>query len=344
MKPFVVLILICLKGTIANCAELTAISSDWRQLWDRSLRAQWYSKPVADLRKQADAGQGVAMWILADRSSFETNYVQAAEWRHKAAQAGLAQAVLNEVRLESDLAAALQQLEKIVASGYPEAKVALARALLSSAIDAKQFYNKPNPGRAVELLQEAVAEGSVGACIELATLYACGVGEPRNDGERPAALWEKAAEAGNGDAMKELARRYRLGFSVEKDLLLAGAWAAREAHTKTSLIIESGPIESMEWAGLRARGDDSAWRRISTLFDEALAKGSGAAFLELASLHAEGNYGKPNLPRATALYVLAERFGNSSAAAKRGELESKLDEQGRARLKADLTWMTPRAR
>src|SRR5438067_5368645 len=154
------LMLIVLSATI-GAAEVSQDMPEWRQLWDRAGNIAWFAKPEADLRKQANGGNAVAMWVLGWILHDEKQYDESRRWREKAADAGLPQAMTEKAEggmLHDDLRGALEILEKAAATGYPQAKCVLAGTLLGGAIDKNQFYVKANPARAVELYQQAADE------------------------------------------------------------------------------------------------------------------------------------------------------------------------------------------
>lgn len=323
--------------------SLHAAAVDWREAWDAEPRQRWLSKPEAELRKEANAGGPMAMWMLAVRLYNERSNTEAKQWRDKAASAEVPQAMTEVAHWATftNLQMAIPLLEKAAATGYPIAKANLARILVAGRTDPMQFEVKPNPGRAVELLQQALDERAVEAWMELATLYAAGVGEPRNDGETPVRLFARAANSGNVDAMNEMARRRRIGYGVEKDLLSSATWAAR-ARLKHFFRYGGLSNKPTDWVGADEGPDETILRNISNLYAEAFEKESVKAILELASMSATGQHGAPNLPRAAALYTLAERAGETSAAAERRELESKFTAEEREALQFELRWMTGR--
>jgi TPR repeat protein len=323
-----------------------AATADWRELWDSQKWRAWQAKPESVLRAEAAQGGANAMWMLAVKLYNEHGGKEAQEWRDKAAKAGSVQAI-TEIAVQSlhtDIRQSVKTLEQMAATGYPPAKFDLADTLIGGGIDQKFQYVEADIARAVELLQQAADERSVDAWLRLAQLYACGVGEPRNDGERPAALWLKCANAGRTEAMLEMAQRYRFGFGVDKDFLAATGWGARENFQTVRQILGGHFPEPADWVGPRRGPDEETLQKITMLFANGLLRNSRASLETLAQMHIAGENGKPNLPRAVALLTFAERAGSPSAAATRAEIERKLDDNGKEAVKRDLAWMTEASR
>jgi TPR repeat protein len=329
----------------ALCASLlanAAAESNWRELWDRKSSDAWYARSEAELRAQASAGNANAMWVLAAKMYQNQRYDEFVEWRTRAAKAGSVQAITEQaIQLkQTNIVEAIKLLEQMSATGYPMAKIELAGSLLAGDKDKDFRFIKPDVGRAVELYQQAADERAINAWVQLSQLYACGIGEPRNNGELPAVLMLKAANAGNADAMTVMSRRFRLGFGVEQDLLAATTWAMRENFQYQRRIRPDHPPGLFDWITADPGPDDETLRNLSTLFEDALLKKSPQALEALAAKHIAGENGKPNLPRAAALLTLAERARSATAAAKRAEISPRFTDEDKQAYNRDLNWMT----
>lgn len=338
--------LIVALGLASGVFGAESWAQEWRQTWERKSWEVWRAKPEAEVRKLAEAGDRVAIWVLWSRLYDGRTAAEAQPWLKKAIELELPQAIAWEAGIwqQDDLEMCLRKLEKAAATGYPLAMLELGRILLGPKIDEKGFLSRPDPGRAVELLQKAADEHSTDAMAELAVLYACGVGEPRHAEERPMALWLKIANHGNREAMREVAQRLRAGYGIEKDLQVAAAWAARGRFDWIA-VVESGRgggriPGATEWISEGGQGDEEVLKEISNLFEKAVAERSGAAALELARMFEKGTHGKAIPARAAAMYALAEKFGQAGAGAKRAALEATLDETGRQVFQREVEWMT----
>lgn len=327
---------------VAQVVSRAAAAPDWREMWTAESYARWRAVPTAELRKKADAGDAVAMLYLSHRLRGENKHEEATEWRAKAAKAGMPQAITDELwgMQQNDLKTYVEQLEKAAATGYPMAKVYLARVLVAGAVDKKVFIVKADPGRAVQLLQEAADQNAIEAWATLASLYASGTGEPRNDGERPLMLWAKAANNNDSDAMFEMARRRRVGLGVEKDLISSAGWAMRGYMIGMRRFAGGQAPQPQDWLRFLHGEDVEILRKLTRLYEQGLLQGSRAALIELAELNVKSDWGKPNLPRAAALYRLAAKVGDASGTAKAAGIESKLDKEELATMQRDLAWMS----
>src|SRR5262249_34705445 len=95
-----------------------------------------------------------------------------------------------------------------------------------------ETVSRPAPSKTpAELLQDARRKADKGdpiAQFELGTMYANGVGIPKDDAQ--AVIWfRRAAEHGNADAQYTLALRYDNGQGVEKDVSQAVDWYQKAA-------------------------------------------------------------------------------------------------------------------
>jgi hypothetical protein len=328
---------------LALCSALLsgAAESNWREIWDRKSWAAWNARPEAELRAQAAAGNANAMWVLAAKLYRNQKFDEFVEWRTRAAKAGSVQAITEQaIQLkQTNIIEAVKLLEQMSATGYPIAKIQLAGSLLAGSTDPSFRFIKPDVGRAVELYQQAADENAINAWVQLAQLYACGIGEPRNEGERPAVLFLKGANAGNSDAMSEMARRFRFGFGVDQDFLAATSWAIRVNIHERHIRGDDAPAVT-HWITADFGPEDQTLRNLSILFGDALLKRSPKALDTLAAMHVAGENGKPSLPRAAALLTLAERAHSTSAAAKYAEISARFTDEDKDAYKRDLTWMT----
>src|SRR5688500_16898125 len=126
-------------------------STDWRQAWHREFTQAWQAKSDNVVRAEAESGNAVAMWYWASRLYHAERFVEAAAWREKAAKAGLPQGLTEQAEdlAEKDIMGAVAMLEKAAATGFPGAKISLAKTLLGGEIDTQHKYITASPARAV---------------------------------------------------------------------------------------------------------------------------------------------------------------------------------------------------
>ena len=159
------------------------------------------------LTKAADGGVVPAMAALGKFYLDEKTYDDAVTWLGKAADAGDVNAMVGLAGLYSsgtgvtaDAKRAVSYLRKAVDAGNSAAMVALGQMYLSGTGVPK------DADTAQSLLQQAAASGDPGGLIAAAdALVASGKG----DAALP--LYQKAADAGNGDALVRIGDLYSLG-------------------------------------------------------------------------------------------------------------------------------------
>lgn len=196
-------------------------------------------------------------------------------------------------------------LEAEATRGVPRAQIELAREYLEGRLV------PVDENRALELFRAAAEKGADTAQFELAEMYACGMGEPRHDGETPFRLYEAAANQGHGNAMVQLARRYRYGLGTERDLLEAARWMYR-AMGKTSsptqfLLDASGePLPQLA-------AEDQVFATFLSIYLKAWRTADPAAMLEVGRAFLEGQNGKPNHANAAFWLRYAAVKGNAEA-------------------------------
>lgn len=194
---------------------------DWRSV--ETARPVWIKKPEAELRQLAEAGDALAKFFYHLTSPYNEQtrerYQRGARYLEEASAAGIPQAMFAwSQRMKEGNPAALTLATAAADKGYPPALHAIAEEHLEG--DVRPL----DEARALELLRRAADAGYAISQFELAEMYAYGQGEPRHDGETPLKLYQAAAKGGVDGAMEELSRRYRLGWSVERDLGAAVRW------------------------------------------------------------------------------------------------------------------------
>lgn len=322
-------------SSVAMAAEPLSTSTDWREWYYSTNRTRWNAKPISELRAGAKAGHAVAKYALAKRLFKEGSekYAEGDELIRQAAELGLAQAIYDqglERRRDraDDLRGQFELFEKAATSGYPRAQVAMAQIIESGNL------MRPDHERALQLLRSAADAGDDAGHWLLGLMYSVGVGEPREGNDTAIYHIRCAAQAGNTTAMDELAKRYRQGYTVPKDLLRAAAIFVEAA---------SHPFGEFTDAAFRLEAtepDAEKFNAVVDLFVAALIRNDANAFPTLAEMHTQGDSGEINLPRAAALFDLASRNGNSAAAAKRDALLPKFTADEYKRFRGDVDWMT----
>lgn len=187
---------------------------------------------LEQLRDKADTdpkAQYQLGWSYDHGDGVEQDYVQAAEWYRKAANAGHPRAQ-NELGglyenghgVEQDYEQAMEWYRKAAAQDHPTSIGNLGRMYLFG------FGLEQDYAEASEWFRKAAEMGHAESQNSLANLHLDGNGVAKDDVE--AAKWKrKAAEAGLALAQTELGSLYFSGRGVEQDRIEAGYWYRKAA-------------------------------------------------------------------------------------------------------------------
>ena len=228
--------------------------------------------------------------------------------------------------------------------------------------------------RGLELMRAAADKNHDDALEELALLYACGVGEPRSESERPVALFERAGR------WKQLLLRYKHGLGTERDVIMA-------ARAYSKLILRQGlsldgrgyhsPEDLNDKIEFKAVTEGFAGTPVIQAADQHLylsgppsrsgspgddvlralsfylkaARGDGAAAFQLGKYYETGSDAPQSALKAWAWFSIAAQNGNPAAGGKLATLAGQMnrDEMQRAQqrlasLRADLKEIAPHLR
>jgi len=311
----ILLLLAFFASTVAFSAEPV----DWRALWDGD-KSDWWDKPTEELRRLAAEKNPYAIMALANKLYGEDES-ESKKLRLQAIDLGFPQAMLWLAEdSETPEAQATALTARAAEMGFPRAELRLAVIAFDGGF-------RPDYDKALRLLRKAADGGYSDAMVDLAQVYATGIGEPRNDADKPIALLRAAARIGNLDAAQELEKRFRLGTGTEIDLLVSAYYYYRVRLVRPEQ--NGGFNRKFE---LSRNPNKDAIELLQTLFENAFTRRDNAALLELAKLHQTGTHGKPNLPRACAILTVA----NSPEAAAKAKLLNPEDQKAMDR---DLQWM-----
>jgi len=153
------------------------------------------------------------------------NYSQALAWYGKAADLGLAEAfyslgVSYEIGLgaQADAAMALANFQKAADLKLPAAAYKLYALHLNNVLI------PPDPGKAVDYLRRAAADGHAEAANELGVIYLQGILDQPRDLDQAFAAFVRSAELGNPEAMKNVAVIFRGGLGRAPDPVQSLRW------------------------------------------------------------------------------------------------------------------------
>jgi hypothetical protein len=273
--------------------------------------------PIAELQKQADAGDPAAQNELGLRyrlgTDVEKDPAKAVPWFLKAARQGYPKAYFNlgaayfngdGVRVSDQnscvwfmLAADAgdargeEAVERVRQEGPPrqlvDCEVLTATAYLNGTT-IKQNYSK-----AMEWYVKAARAGDGLACDRIAYLYDRGLGVPQ-DKQQSFDWLKKGADLNYDVSLFELGRAYERGVPVPQDL-----------------------------------------NKARTLYEQAAAYGQPNALTALGSMYAEGRGVKADNQKAFTYYILASHYGDAEGETKADDLATKLSEKQIAAAKKD---------
>lgn len=211
---------------------------------------------------------------------------------------------------EADLLEARRWLRAAMEAGNAEAKNAYGGLLMNGGGGPRD----ETEGR--RLIEEAAAEGSVGANMSLSAAYRNGSGVFPRDLPRAFAHMRAAAERAVGDAARhtywQLGMMYLEGVGTPADAEEAYRWISRAA--------EAGGINGMISRGVMlANGegvaeDDAAARYWYQRASETGQRGFGHALRSLGAMFVTGEGGPIDLPRGIAYLRIGQAAGDEMAA------------------------------
>ena len=233
---------------------------------------------------RANAGDLEAQFLVGEyyesKENGELNYVEAAKWFNKAANAGHSKAqnrLANILKIgkdgvNQDIERAIHLYTESAKQGNPAAQYNLAREY-DKGIIIEQDYEK-----AMLWYTKAAEQGDADAYYYLGNGHFWGEGFPQNH-EKGVQMWHRASELGNSDAMFMLAESYRLGNGIQQDESKAFYW-----HRKSA---EKGNDDGMFGLGLcyfNGLGTDKNYTDAYFWFTKSAEKDNLATYFYLGQL------------------------------------------------------------
>jgi TPR repeat protein len=208
-------------------------------------------KAISYFRRAADSGQPQAMFSLYtaywDGRGVGTDHSQAVKWLTKAAETGNAYSECllgyyyeypvrenpqdHSVQLAPpNLPEALLWYQRSAEQGWGAGQFHLGLCYLAG----KGVEQDEEHG--LELIREAADQNNTYAEVELAALYAKGIGIPRSDLDRPTELLKRVVSSDSRDSYSDikdaydaLISRFEYGVGTERDIFMAVRWYCRGA-------------------------------------------------------------------------------------------------------------------
>ena len=221
------------------------------------------------LAGEAEKGNSGAMLSLG--SFYERgvgvarNYSKAFEWYEKAAKSGKAEGwfnmgVCHEIGMgvSSNIAKAVECYQKAADMGLALAMYKISALYINGNGIAK------NPAKGIEFLNKAANAGMPMAANELGLIHLSGLLGQKKDGTKALEMFNKSAEMGNMDAVRNLAAMYKDGNGVKANPALAYTWyliARRGGYTGEDVLRMLGLLEGSlpVKAAQKAQKDAASW-------------------------------------------------------------------------------------
>ena len=161
--------------------------------------------------------------------------------------------------------------------------------------------------RAKELYLELANEGNSAAMNN----YACEL----SDAVEKTKWFQKAAEEGEDYGMWNLAKRYRDGAGIEKDIDKAMEWFSKAAENG-----HSGAMEDLAYMYQHGEGIETDGAKAIEWYKKAINKGEEDCILKVADIYRQGNVVPQDMEQAIHYYRMAAEKGNSVALFRLGQI------------------------
>ena len=197
-------------------------------------------------------------------------------------------------------------------------------------------YVEQDEARGLELVQEAADHDSPEALSKLADLYACGIGEPRDENDRPFVLLCRAIRFSpptrqqNNDFASVL-YRCETGLGTDRDLVATAQWHCRAAMS--NIVDYFGRPEYILSDKFDATSPPKVYpyftvlgspqlRPVLAAYLKAAARRDAGAAQQLGTMYLTGKDAPRNAAKAWPWFKLAAQYGAPEAAAKISQAEA----------------------
>ncbi len=322
------------------------------------------AEAVRLFREAENRGSARAMFMLylayREGKGVRTDYAVARNWLIKGAEAGDADA---QVELGYgyehvgynptnppwiNMPEAVKWYRLSADKGNPVAEYCLGRCYLAGKgveLDEEQ---------GLEWVRKSADQNHADALNELARLYEHGIGEPRNEQDRPTQILCKAARLSPGDTWLygEIISRFQYGPAADRDPIAAAQWYCRAAinagtdsfgnvrysltdvdkqlnlpqkSSASSFTGSDRPIINIEMPPGFGLSDQTL--KVFSIYLKAARSNDAASFAQLGSIYLEGQGVAPSPAKAWPFFTLAAQNGDSRAGEKIATIEASLTKE-----------------
>ena len=184
---------------------------------------------------EAEKGSGNAMLALGrfyeQGVGVARNYTKAMEWYEKAAKAGQPEGYYNlgvcyEIGMgaTADAAKAVQSYQKAADMGLALAMYKLSSVYISGVRDGGATGAAKDPAKGISYLEKAANAGMAVAANDLGAIYLSGLLGQKKDEKKALAMFIRAADLGNLEAVKNIAVMHKDGVGTKADPVAAYTW------------------------------------------------------------------------------------------------------------------------
>lgn len=198
--------------------------------------------------------------------------------------------------------------------------------------------------RGLELVCKAADQGHAESQFKLAELYGRGIGEPRNEADRPLQLLERAAKRGYDKAYERLIIRCEFGVGTARDVVAAAQWYCRAAlanlgsysledkielsAAKPPPLMRSRGSEERSWIGVVIpwgdQGETGQLLEALCNYMKAARLNRPEAPMRIAQAYETGQEVAKNPAKAWLWYTLAAQRGGAGALGKAAAMAAQL--------------------
>lgn len=309
----------------AEMGSTFAMAEVYLCYWDAKGATRNHVKAMAWLKKSADAGNPYGECLMGYRCENTPWEGEGQNWHH----------------VKPDWTGALHWYRLSAAQNWPGGQYNLGRLYLQGkAVELDE-------ARGLELVRSAADQQQWAAEHELASLYAQGIGEPRNEEDRPIPILQRI------HAWEDLIFRFEHGLGTDRDLIVAAQYYCQQTLAQSNKMSLAAYLEfhpnpppatfrnitpsdghARIICGPRPANDqasDEVLRAVSLYLKS--ARGETPAALQIARRYQTGQDAPRSVSRAWAWFTIAGRNGSAEAQTIATKLESQMsrDELAAAR-------------
>jgi TPR repeat protein len=287
----------------ADQGQTGAMISLYSACWDGRGVASDHKEAVKWLTKAAEAGNAHAQCLLG-------HYYENLEWESSE----------NQMRLPPNMPEAVRWYRSSADQNWAGGQYLLGLCYVAG------NGVEQDEERGLELIRQAADQNHTDALFELASLYAKGVGEPRNAEDRPIALLQRVAASDPQEnyykikmAYDSLIFRCEYGVGTERDIIAAVQWYCRGALAGMDGYTIEDKIKV-------ADGKNDRFLTALSQYLKAASSENHDGLTQIGDRYLIGQDTPKNIVKAWLWFSLAAENGVPGARTKRSDAEARMTE------------------